>query len=130
MELSKYNKLEKLGYIFWKKKQNNQTEHETCLIGESTLVIYSCSGQGLSLPKSERFINSIVHILDEENLKKVDIENVIMGDIKSVFLFDSALLEILDKDRLKIFSYPSITTICNSANTKKDFLLKFREDLT
>ena len=129
MELSKYNKLEKLGFTFWTKKQDNQIDFESYLIGEFVLVICSSGSVGLNLLERERFIHSFANFLSEETLKKVNIEKVTIEDIKTAFLFDYPSKEDLHKDHIKIFSYPSINHICSSSNTKKDFLIKFKEDL-
>jgi hypothetical protein len=129
MELSKYNKLEKLGFTFWTKRQDNELELEPYLIGESVVLICSPRRVGLNLFERERFIHSIAHILNEETVKKVNIEKITKEDIKTVFLFDCTSMEGLEEDHIKILSYPSINNICSSSNSKKDFLVKFKEDL-
>jgi len=129
MELSKYNKLEKLGFTFWTKKQDNELELESYLIGESVVLICSPGRVGLNLFERERFIHSVANILSEETVKKVNIEKITKEDIKTIFLFNCTSMEGFDEDYIKILFYPSINNICSSSNSKKDFLVKFKEDL-
>ena len=129
MRLSKYNKLEKLGFTFWTKRQNDEIQLESYLIGGSTLAICTSSNLHFNLIERERFIASMAYFLSKETVNKINIEEVIKTDIKAAFCFDCSSKEILEADYIKIFSLPSLKDICSSANTKKDFLVKFKEDL-
>ena len=129
MGLSKYNKLEKLGFTFWTKRQNDEIQLESYLIGGSTLAICTSSNLHFNLIERERFIASMAYFLSKETVNKINIEEVIKTDIKAAFCFDCSSKEILEADYIKIFSLPSLKDICSSANTKKDFLVKFKEDL-
>tara|TARA_B100000965_G_scaffold118216_1_gene97554 strand:- start:302 stop:697 length:396 start_codon:yes stop_codon:yes gene_type:complete len=129
MRLSKYNKLEKLGFTFWVKRQNDEIQLESYLIGGSTLAICTSSNLHFNLIERERFIASMAYFLSKETVNKINIEEVIKTDIKAAFCFDCSSKEILEADYIKIFSLPSLKDICSSANTKKDFLVKFKEDL-
>jgi len=129
MEISKYNKLEKLGFTFWTKRQNDEIHLESFLIGGSALAICTSSNLDFNLIERERFITSMAYFLKNETVKKINIEEVIKTDIKAAFCFDCSCKEILEADYIKIFSLPSLKDICSSANTKKDFLVKLKEDL-
>ncbi len=74
MELSKYNKLEKLGFTFWIKKQDADTGFQSYLIGESFIAISSSASSNMSLNERERFINSVARFLSEDTVKKINIE--------------------------------------------------------
>jgi hypothetical protein len=71
----------------------------------------------------------MAYFLKNETVKKINIEEVVKNDIKTAFFFDCSLTEILEADYIRIFSLPSLKDICSSANTKKDFLVKLKEDL-
>ena len=129
MELSKYNKLEKLGFTFWTKRQDNEMQLESYLIGGSTVAICPLSNLGFNLIERERFITSIAYFLNNDTVKKINTEEVVKTDIKTAFFFDCSSIEILEADYIKIFSFPSLKDICSSANTKKDFLVKLKEGL-
>ena len=129
MGLSKYNKLEKLGFTFWTKRQNDEIHLESFLIGGSALAICTSSNIDFNLIERERFITSMAYFLKNETVKKINIVDVVKNDIKTAFFFDCSLTEILESDYIRIFSLPSLKDICSSANTKKDFLVKLKEDL-
>ena len=129
MGLSKYNKLEKLGFIFWTKRQNDEIQLESFLIGGSALAICTSSNLDFNLIERERFITSMAYFLKNETVKKINIEEVVKKNIKTAFFFDCSLTDYLEADYIRIFSLPSLKDICSSANTKKDFLVKLREDL-
>mgnify|MGYP001047056676 CR=1 FL=1 len=129
MELSKYNKLEKLGFTFWTKRQDDEIQLESYLIGSSAIAICPFSNLDFNLIERERFITSMAYFLNNDTIKKINTEEVVKTDIKTAFFFDCSLAEILEADYIKIFSLPSLKDICSSANTKKDFLVKLKEDL-
>ena len=54
MEISKYNKLEKLGFTFWAKRHDDEIQLESYLIGGSAVAICSFSNLGFNL--IERYI--------------------------------------------------------------------------
>ena len=56
MEISKYNKLEKLGFTFWAKRHDDEIQLESYLIGGSAVAICSFSNLGFNLMERERFI--------------------------------------------------------------------------
>ena len=128
MGLSKYNKLEKLGFTFWTKRQNDEMQLESYLIGGSALAICTSSNLDFNLIERERFITSMAYFLKNDAVKKVNIEEVVKTDIKTAFFFDCSPIEIIEAGYIKIFSLPSLKDICSSANTKKDFLVKLKED--
>ena len=129
MELSKYNKLEKLGFTFWTKRQDDEIQLESYLIGGSALAICTSSNLDFNLIERERFITSMAYFLKNDAVKKVNIEEVVKTDIKTAFFFDCSPIEIIEAGYIKIFSLPSLKDICSSANTKKDFLVRLKEDL-
>ena len=129
MGLSKYNKLEKLGFTFWTKRQNDEIQLESYLIGSSALAICTSSNLDFNLIERERFITSMAYFLKNDAVKKVNIEEVVKTDIKTAFFFDCSPKKIIEAGYIKIFSLPSLKDICSSANTKKDFLVKLKEDL-
>tara|TARA_Y100001970_G_scaffold95585_1_gene120384 strand:- start:214 stop:606 length:393 start_codon:yes stop_codon:yes gene_type:complete len=129
MELSKYNKLEKLGFTFWSKRQDDEIQFESYLIGGSAIAIYPFSNLGFNLTERERFITSMAYFLNINTVKKINTEKIFKKDIKTAFFFDCSPKEILEEDYIKIFSLPSLKEICSSANTKKDFLVKLKQDL-
>jgi hypothetical protein len=129
MGLSKYNKLEKLGFTFWTKRQNDEIQLESYLIGGSALAICTSSNLDFNLIERERFITSMAYFLKNDAVKKVNIEEVVKTDIKTAFFFDCSPKKIIEAGYIKIFSLPSLKDICSSANTKKDFLVRLKEDL-
>ena len=129
MELSKYNKLEKLGFTFWTKRQDDEIQLESYLIGGSAVVICPLSNLGFNLIERERFITSMAYFLNYDTVNKINTEEVVKRDIKTALCFDCSSTEILEGDYIEIFSLPSLKGICSSANTKKDFLVKLKEDL-
>jgi len=129
MRLSKYNKLEKLGFTFWVKRQNDEIQLESYLIGGSAIAICTSSNLDFNLIERERFITSMAYFLKNETVNKINIEEVVKTDIKTAFCFDCSSAEMLEADHIKIFSLPSLRDICSSDNTKKDFLVKLKEDL-
>lgn len=129
MKLTKYNKLQKLGFTFWTKKQDTGVGFYSYLIGESTLAVCSITSSSLSLFERERFINSIASVLNEDNVEKINIEQKIKEGIKRAFFFDSPEIEALKEDNIKVHIYSSIDKICSSANEKKDFYTLFKKDL-
>ena len=130
MELSKYNKLEKLGFTFWVKRQNDDIQLESYLIGGSSIAICTSSNLDFNLIERERFITSMAYFLNNDTVEKINTEEVAKTDIKTAFFFDCSPKEILEEDYIKNFSLPSLKDICSSANTKKDFLVKLKKDLT
>ena len=78
MGLSKYNKLEKLGFTFWTKRQNDEIHLESFLIGGSALAICTSSNLDFNLIERERFIP--LKLYSELNNKK----NKKVKDRKSV----------------------------------------------
>ena len=129
MELSKYNKLEKLGFTFWTKRQDIEVRFQSYLIGESVIALSSSRASDLGLNTRERFINSVARFLNKNSLKKIYIERVTQEDIKIALLFGCPKIEILEKDDIKIFSYPSVDEICSTTSAKKEFLMRCKEDL-
>ena len=129
MELSKYNKLEKLGFTFWAKKQETEIGFQSYLIAESVVALSSSERSKMSLIEGERFFNSVARFLNEDAVKKINIEELSKEDIKTAFLFDYPKIESLKVDDIKILSYPSISNICNSTSAKKEFFTLFKEDL-
>ena len=91
MELTKYNKLQKLGFTFWTKKHDIGEHSYTYLIGESTLAVCPLKSSSLSLPDKERFINSIASIMNEDTVEKINNRGKIKDCIKKVLLFDAFL---------------------------------------
>ena len=129
MEISKYNKLEKLGFTFWAKRHDDEIQLESYLIGGSAVAICSFSNLGFNLIERERFIRSMAYFLNNETVNKINTQEIVKTDIKTAFFFDCSPIEILEEDYIKNFSLPSLKDICSSANTKKDFLVKLKEDL-
>ena len=129
MEISKYNKLEKLGFTFWSKRHDDEIQLESYLIGGSAVAICSFSNLGFNLIERERFIRSMAYFLNHDTVEKINTEEVVKTGIKTAFFFDCSSIEILEEDYIKVFSLPSLKDICGSANTKKDFLVKLKEDL-
>ena len=129
MRLSKYNKLEKLGFTFWVKRQNDEIQLESYLIGGSAIAICTSSNLDFNLIERERFIRSMAYFLNHDTVEKINTEEVVKTGIKTAFFFDCSSIEILEEDYIKVFSLPSLKDICSSANTKKDFLVKLKEDL-
>ncbi len=129
MGLSKYNKLEKLGFTFWTKRQEDKIQFESYLIGDSAIAIFPSSNLNFNLIEKERFTVSMAYFLSYDAVKKINIQEVIKTNIKTAFLFDCSSIEILEADYIKILSLPSLKDICSSANKKKDFLVKLKEDL-
>ena len=91
MGLSKYNKLEKLGFTFWTKRQNDEIHLESFLIGGSALAICTSSNLDFNLIERERFITSMAYFLKNETVKKINIEEGVKTDIKTAFFFDCYL---------------------------------------
>ena len=79
--------------------------------------------------RRERFIYSVARFLNKNSLKKIYIERVTQEDIKIALLFGCPKIEILEKDDIKIFSYPSVDEICRTTSAKKEFLMRCKEDL-
>ncbi len=129
MGLSKYNKLEKLGFTFWTKRQDIEVRLQSYLIGESVIALSSSRASDLDLNARERFINSVARFLNKDSVKKICIERVIQEDINIALLFGCSKIEILEKDNIRILSYPSIDEICRTTSTKKEFLMRCKEDL-
>ena len=111
MELSKYNKLEKLGFTFWTKRQDIEVRLQSYLIGESVIALSSSRASDLGLNARERFIYSVARFLNKDSVKKIYIERVTQEDIKIALLFGCPKIEILEKDDIKILSYPSLLKI-------------------
>ena len=76
MELSKYNKLEKLGFTFWAKKQETEIGFQSYLIAESVVALSSSERSKMSLIEGERFFNSVARFLNEDAVKKINIEEL------------------------------------------------------
>ncbi len=129
MELSKYNKLEKLGFTFWTKRQDIEVRLQSYLIGESVIALSSSRASDLGLNTRERFINSVARFLNKDSVKKIYIERVTQEDIKIALLFGCPKIEILEKDDIKSLSYPSVDEICRTTSAKKEFLMRCKEDL-
>ena len=129
MELTKYNKLQKLGFTFWTKKQEIGEGSCAFLIGESTLAFCSMSSSSFSLLKKERFINSIASIMNEDTVKKIDIGEKVKDCIKKALLFDSPEIEALKECDIKLQTYSSLEKICSSTKEKKAFYAQFKKDL-
>ena len=128
MELTKYNKLEKLGFIFWTKKQDTKIELQSYLIGESVVALFSSESSNISLNGSERFIKSVACFLNEDAVE-ISIEELTKEDITTIFRFECPKMENLEEYDIKILSYPSIKDICSSSSSKEEFFMKFKEDL-
>ena len=111
MELTKYNKLQKLGFTFWTKKQEIGEGSCAFLIGESTLAFCSMSSSSFSLLKRERFINSIASIMNEDTVKKIDIGETIKDCINKALLFDSPAIEAFKECDIKLQTYSSLEKI-------------------
>tara|TARA_B100000686_G_scaffold353602_1_gene459872 strand:+ start:2181 stop:2576 length:396 start_codon:yes stop_codon:yes gene_type:complete len=129
MELSKYNKLEKLGFTFWTKKKDTEIGFQSYLIGESVIAFSSSGRSDKDLTVSERFIYSVRSLLSEEVVKKISNEEIAKEDIKTAFLFGLLKMDVLEEHPIKIFTYPSIDDICNTSCAKKEFYKQFKEDL-
>ena len=129
MELTKYNKFQKLGFTFWTKKQDTGEGSCAYLIGESTLAFCSLSSSSLSLLKRERFIKSIASIMNEDTVKKINIGEKIKDCIKKALLFDSPEIEAFKECNIKVQTYSSLEKICSSTKEKKEFYTQFKEDL-
>ena len=129
MELSKYNKLEKLGFTFWTKRQDIEVSLQSYLIGESVIALSSSRASDLDLNARERFIYSVARFLNKDSVKKTYIERVTQEDIKIALLFGCPKIEILEKDDIKSLSYPSVDEICRTTSAKKEFLMRCKEDL-
>ena len=129
MELSKYNKLEKLGFTFWAKRRDIEVRLQYYLIGESVIALSSSRASDLGLNTRERFIYSVARFLNKDSVKKIYIERVTQEDIKIALLFGCPKIEILEKDDIRILSYPSIDEICSTTSQKKEFLMRCKEAL-
>ena len=128
MELTKYNKLEKLGFIFWTKKKETEIGFQSYLIGESVVALFSSESSDISLNESERFIKSVACFLNEDAVE-ISIEELTKEDIATIFRFECPKMEILEEYDIKILSYPSIKDICSTSSSKEEFFMKFKEDL-
>ena len=128
MELTKYNKLEKLGFIFWTKKKDTEIGFQSYLIGESVVALFSSESSDISLNESERFIKSVACFLNEDAVE-ISIEELTKEDIAMIFRFECPKMEILEEYDIKILSYPSIKDICSTSSSKEEFFMKFKEDL-
>ena len=128
MELTKYNKLEKLGFIFWTKKKETEIGFQSYLIGESVVALFSSENSNISLNESERFIKSVACFLKEDAVE-ISIEELTKEDIAMIFRFECPKIEILEEYDIKILSYPSIKDICSTSSSKEEFFMKFKEDL-
>ena len=128
MELTKYNKLEKLGFIFWTKKKETEIGFQSYLIGESVVALFSSESSEISLNESERFIKSVACFLNEDAVE-ISIEELTKEDIATIFRFECPKMEILEEYDIKILSYPSIKDICSTSSSKEEFFMKFKEDL-
>ena len=129
MELTKYNKLQKLGFTFWTKKQEIGEGSCAFSIGESTLAFCSMSSSSFSLLKKERFINSIASIMNEDTVEKINIGEKIKDCIKKALIFDSPEIEAFKEANIKVHTYSSVEKICGSPKEKKDFYTQFKKDL-
>ena len=129
MELTKYNKLEKLGFTFWTKRQDLKIRLQSYLIGESVIALSSSRASDLNLNARERFVYSVARFLNKDPVKKINIERVTQADINIALLFGCSKIEILEKDDIRIISYPSIDEICRTTSAKKEFLMQCKEDL-
>ena len=129
MELTKYNKLQKLGFTFWTKKEDIGERSYAYLIGESTLAVCSLKSSSLSLLDRERFINSIASIMNEDNVEKINIGEKIKDCIKKALIFDSPEIEAFKEANIKVQTYSSVEKICGSTKEKKDFYIQFKKDL-
>ncbi len=128
MELTKYNKLEKLGFIFWTKKKDTEIGFQSYLIGKSVVALFSSESSDISLNESERFIKSVACFLNEDAVE-ISIEELTKEDIATIFRFECPKIEILEEYDIKILSYPSIKDICSTSSSKEEFFMKFKEDL-
>ena len=72
MELSKYNKLEKLGFTFWNKRHDDEIQLESYLIGGSALAICTSSNLDFNFIERERFITSMAYFVCNETVKKIN----------------------------------------------------------
>ena len=129
MELTKYNKLEKLGFTFWTKRQDLNIRFQSYLIGESVIALSFSRASDLNLNARERFVYSVARFLNKDPVKKINIERVTQADINIALLFGCSKIEILEKDDIRIISYPSIDEICRTTSAKKEFLMQCKEDL-
>ncbi len=129
MELTKYNKLQKLGFTFWTKKKDIEERSHAYLMGESTLAVCSLKSSSLSLPDRERFINSIASIMNEDTVEKINIGEKIKDCIKKALIFDSPEIEAFKEANIKVQTYSSVEKICGSTKEKKDFYTQFKKDL-
>ena len=129
MELTKYNKLEKLGFTFWTKRQDLKIRLQSYLIGESVIALSSSRASDLNLNARERFVYSVARFLNKDPVKKINIERVTQADINIALLFGCSKIEILEKYDIRIISYPSIDEICRTTSAKKEFLMQCKEDL-
>ena len=129
MELTKYNKLQKLGFTFWTKKEDIGERSYAYLIGESTLAVCSLKTSSLSSPDRERFINSIASIMNEDTVEKINIGEKIKDCIKKALIFDSPEIEALKECDIKLQTYSSLEKICSSTKEKKAFYTQFKKDL-
>ena len=128
MELTKYNKLQKLGFTFWTKKHDIGEHSYTYLIGESTLAVCPLKSSSLSLPDKERFINSIASIMNEDTVEKINIREKIKDCIKNALLFDSPEIEAFKEDNIKVQTYSSIEKICSSTQEKKEIYIQLKRN--
>ena len=128
MELTKYNKFQKLGFTFWTKKQDTGEGSCAYLIGESTLAFCSLSSSSLSLLNRERFINSLASLMNEDTVKKINIGEKIKDCIKKALLFDSPEIEAFKECNIKVQTYSSLEKICSSTKEKKEFYTQFKKD--
>ena len=87
MEISKYNKLEKLGFTFWAKRHDDEIQLESYLIGGSAVAICSFSNLGFNLIERERFIRSMAYFLNHDTVEKINTEEVVKTGIKTAFFF-------------------------------------------
>ena len=72
MELSKYNKLEKLGFTFWNKRHDDEIQLESYLIGGSAIAICTSSNLDFNLIERERFIRSMAYFLNHDTVEKIN----------------------------------------------------------
>ena len=129
MELSKYNKLEKLGFTFWTKKKDTEIGFQSYLIGQSVIAFPSSGSSDMDLIVRERFIHSVRSLISEEVVKRISNEEIANADIKTAFLFGFLKIDVLEEHSIKIFTYPSIDDICSTSCSKKEFYKQFKEDL-
>ena len=129
MELTKYNKLQKLGFTFWTKKEDIGERSYAYLIGESTLAVCSLKTSSLSSPDRDRFINSIAYIMNEDTVEKINIGEKIKDCIKKALIFDSPEIEAFKEANIKVQTYSSVEKISSSSKEKQDFYTQFKKDL-